>query len=80
MLDLCTQAEAVEALRLSERTPEAMRVMGLGPVFVREKRFEESHRADLRRPSSRSRQRPAGPTAAVTDRVKQIGRLRDRGF
>jgi hypothetical protein len=48
MLDLRTQAEAAEALRLSERTLERMRLTGLGPVFVREKRYEEPHRADRR--------------------------------
>ena len=35
MLDLRTQAEAAEALRLSERTLERMRLTGLGPVFVK---------------------------------------------
>ena len=83
MLDLCTQAEAVKTLRLSEKTREAMRVTGLGPVFVREKCSEESRRADRRRQGSR---RPAGPTVALTDRaaiatsLKQVGRRRDRGF
>jgi hypothetical protein len=48
MLDLRTQAEAAEALRLSERTLERMRLPGLGPVFAREKRYEESRRADRR--------------------------------
>jgi Helix-turn-helix domain len=47
LLDLRTQAEAAEALRLSERTLERMRLTGLGPAYVKAGRRVLYRQADL---------------------------------
>ena len=47
MVCLLNQAEAADALRLSERTLERLRLTGLGPAFVKAGRRVLYRQADL---------------------------------